>query len=96
MVGRRSRLRLGDTDEHASVDAGASTRWQYSYSEKVGGVPGFIAAALLLSAIVVALVVGAVAITMVLWIALSLALLGVLVAVVRRIVLGGRDGPTGR
>jgi Flp pilus assembly protein TadB len=77
--------------------------WQYSYSGRASGPSGFVAAALVLAAIVVALVVGAVAVTMMLWIGLVVLVVGVFVAVVRRVFgLGGASdrrsggGPSAR
>ena len=64
--------------------------YEYSASGRVGGLAGWALAVLVLAALVAFLVLGAITLTIVLWVALGAAVVAVLLGLVRALLGGGR------
>ena len=67
--------------------------YEYSASGRIGGLGGLLLGALLLGAVVGLLLLGAIALTLALWLGLAAVVIGVLVALVRGVFGAGKPRP---
>lgn len=70
---------------HRSPQAPETRTYQYTWSGKAGGLSGFLLGALVLAFLVGMLILGALAFTVALWIALGVVLVGGALALVRKL-----------